>query len=333
MKVLVTGAAGYVGSHICVELLLSGHELLALDNFSTGTKDTLMRLSQITNQQFLIKECDIRSFGQLSNIIENFQPSAIIHCAGLKIASESIHQPIEYYDVNVVGTLQLVRAASRSSVNSILFSSTANVYGQPDYLPCDELHPTRPQTPYGSSKLMAERILNDWALSESSRRVVNLRYFNPIGAHSSGLIGERIDQNSTNIFPHILRVASGQDPVLRIFGHDYDTRDGTGERDYIHVVDLACGHLRALDLIQEFDRVQVLNLGTGKATTVLELVTAFEKATGVHVAHSFYPRRSGDISSSWADPSLAHKLIDFDCQLDLLDMCRSGWMWARSQLQ
>ena len=299
MRVLVTGGAGYIGSHTCVELLEAGHEVFVVDNLCNGHEAALERVRGITNRELQFTNADIRDANALDNIFNTFKPEAVIHFAGLKAVGESVAKPVNYYDVNVGGSISLLTAMSKVECNNIVFSSSATVYGDPQYLPYDEEHPTHPVNPYGRTKLMIENIIRDWTKVDSKRRGTVLRYFNPVGAHESGQIGEEPIGIPNNLMPYIAQVADGRREHLNIFGNDYETADGTGARDYIHVVDLALAHIGALNQ-SKLDKFEVLNIGVGKSTTVLELMKNFEETSGVTIKFKYSPRRDGDLAAFWA---------------------------------
>jgi len=332
MRVLVTGGAGYIGTHTCVALLQNNHEVLVFDNLSNSSPVAIDRISLITNRSVEFIEGDIRDNALLIKVMREFSPEAVIHFAGLKAVGESVGDPLKYYDVNVRGSLELLKAMEAVGCNRLIFSSSATVYGLPEYLPYKEDHPTAPTNPYGQSKLMVERILQDWINANNSRRALCLRYFNPVGAHVSGLIGEDPKNTPNNLMPFISQTAAGRLTELSIFGDDYDTRDGTGERDYIHVSDLANGHLLALERHKLLDHFQILNLGTGSGTTVKELIKEFEISTQQKIKIKISKRRPGDISKSYADATLAAKLLDFKCEKSISDMCRDTWNWQKKNL-
>ena len=327
MKILLTGGAGYIGTHTLVELLKDKHEVLIVDNFSNSSTIALDRVRSITGCDFEICDGDIRNKDTINHLFQRFKPDAVIHFAGLKSVSESVANPIAYYDVNVCGTLEILKAMKKVNCQKIIFSSSATVYGEPKYLPYDEYHPLNPTNPYGMSKLVVENLLNDWVKSNSENRAVCLRYFNPVGAHRSGLIGEDPQGIPSNIMPYISQVAVKKVPYLNIFGDNYTTRDGTGERDYIHVVDLAIFHVKALEKILDLNPFQALNLGTGNSTTVKELVKAFEDTSKEKIKIKIVNSRSGDVAKSWANSSLAEEALGYKCKFSILDMCRDAWRW------
>ncbi|MDB2472734.1 UDP-glucose 4-epimerase GalE, partial [Amylibacter sp.] len=310
MRVLVTGGAGYIGSHTCVELLNAGHEVFVIDNLCNGHEAALERVRGITNRELQFINADIRDAHVLYNIFNTFKPEAVIHFAGLKAVGESVADPLMYYDVNVSGSVSLLMAMSKSGCNNIVFSSSATVYGEPQYLPYDEEHPTNPVNPYGRSKLIIENIINDWAKIDKRRKGTILRYFNPVGAHESGQIGEEPIGIPNNLMPYIAQVADGRREYLNIFGNDYETADGTGARDYIHVVDLALAHISALNL-NKLNKYEILNIGAGKSTTVFALVKEFEETSGIPIKLKYLPRREGDLATFWADSSKALELMSW----------------------
>ena len=328
MRVLVTGGAGYIGSHTSIELLNAGHEVFVIDNLCNGHEEALERVRGITNCELQFMNADIRDSSALDKIFNTFYPEAVIHFAGLKAVGESVTDPLIYYDVNVGGTISLLTAMSKAECNNIVFSSSATVYGKPKYLPIDEQHTTNPINPYGSSKLMVENILKDWSNVSMNRQCTVLRYFNPVGAHESGQIGEEPIGTPNNLMPYIAQVADGRQNCLSIFGNDYDTIDGTGSRDYIHVVDLAHAHIRALDS-KIFDNFEVLNVGGGKGTTVLELIESFENVYGQKIQYKYLPRREGDIASSWADFSKAYKKMGWQPEKNIKQICEDTWRWHK----
>ena len=327
MRVLVTGGAGYIGTHTCVELLANGHQVLVLDNLSNSSLLALDRVKWITNRPIEFVQGDVRDYALLSNVMKEFVPEVVMHFAGLKAVSESIDRPLEYYDVNVRGSLELLRAMESVACNVFIFSSSAAVYGIPDYLPCDECHPTSPVNPYSQSKLMVENILRDWVTSKANNSAVCLRYFNPAGAHSSGLIGEDPKGIPNNLMPFIVQTASGLHDQLLIFGDDYETFDGTCERDYIHVSDLAMGHLLALKYRAKLEPFQILNLGTGSSTSVKKMVKVFEQTTKQKLKIKSVMRRAGDVAQSYADTKLASELIGFKCNKSINEICTDSWKW------
>ena len=328
MRVLVTGGAGYIGSHTCVELLNAGHEVFVIDNLCNGHEIALDRVRGITNRDLRFMNADIRDLSTLDNIFNTYKPEAVIHFAGLKAVGESVANPLMYYDVNVGGSVSLLTAMSKAGCNNIVFSSSATVYGKPHYLPYDEEHPTNPVNPYGCTKLIIENIIKDWTIVDSKRKGTILRYFNPVGAHESGQIGEEPIGVPNNLMPYIAQVADGRLDCLNIFGNDYDTIDGTGSRDYIHVVDLARAHISALNskILENFE---ILNVGGGKGTTVLELIKKFEDVYGQAIKYKYLSRRDGDIAASWADPSKAFKKMDWQPEKNIKQICEDTWLWHK----
>lgn len=327
MRVLVTGGAGYIGSHTLLELMAQGHEVCVLDNYSNATPAVLTRVRALSNGVVADYEGDVRDAGKLDEVMQAFQPEAVIHFAGLKAVGESAQKPLQYYDVNVTGTLCLLHAMERAGCKRLIFSSSATVYGEPAYLPCDEAHPTNPTSVYGHSKLMAERILTDWAAANIDASAILLRYFNPVGAHSSAQIGEDPKDIPNNLMPFIAQVAVGKRDALTIFGDDYETPDGTGLRDYIHVVDLARAHVAALDYAATSTGARPFNIGTGQSYSVREMVAAFSRSCGHPIATRQAGRREGDIASMQADARRANTELGWKATLDLDDMTASTWAW------
>ena len=328
-KIFVTGGAGYIGSHACVELLRANHEVMVFDDLSNSCEDALRRVELITNRKLNFILGDIRNSSQLSNAISSFKPDSVMHFAGVKAVAESVTQPLRYYDVNVHGSINLLQAMDKVECTEIIFSSSATVYGEVNIPPYTEIMPVAPVSPYGRTKLIFENILKDWTEACDTKRAVILRYFNPVGAHASGLLGEDPRDTPNNLMPLIVQTALKQRHKLHIYGADYDTRDGTGERDYIHVMDLALGHIQALKEIINLERFQVLNLGSGKGTTVTELIRTFEKINDVSIATNLVERRPGDVAKSFADPSVARELIGFECHKTLEEICLDTWNWIK----
>lgn len=327
MRIFVTGGAGYIGSHTVVDLLEAGHEIAVFDNFENGSPVALARVQELTGRPLEVIEGDIRDETEVAEAIARARPEAVIHFAGLKAVGESVEKPLDYYRTNVAGTINLVRAMAAAECWRIVFSSSATVYGTPHYLPYDEAHPLAPESPYGRSKLMVEQILADWAASAMRASVVLLRYFNPVGAHPSGRIGEDPLGIPNNLMPFIAQVAVGRREVLNVFGNDYDTPDGTGVRDYIHVMDLARAHRLAIERAATRTGCEALNVGTGKGTSVLEMVHAFERASGRKIPYRFAPRRPGDIAQFWADPARAEAALGWRAERGIDEMCASTWAW------
>ena len=328
MKVLVTGGAGYIGSHTCVELMQAGHESVIFDNLCNSHRAVLGRIARIVGRTPEFTNADVRDRAAVREVFARHRFDAVIHFAGLKAVGESVEKPIEYYDNNVQGALTLCRSMAEAGVGALVFSSSATVYGSASSVPIREDAPLGPTNPYGHSKLMVERILGDLAASEPAAwRIALLRYFNPAGAHASGLIGEDPQGIPNNLMPNIAQVAAGVRDKVRVFGSDYPTRDGTGVRDYIHVVDLARGHLAALETMQRERRGFTVNLGTGRGISVLEAVRAFERASGRPIPIERVARRAGDVAECYADPALAQKVLGWKAAHSLEDMCRDAWRW------
>jgi UDP-glucose 4-epimerase len=328
--ILVTGGAGYIGSHTCVELLNAGYEVTVLDNFCNSQVEALERVQRITGKRPALVEGDIRDSATLLQTLRRSGASAVIHFAGLKAVGESVEKPLAYYDNNVVGTVRLLQAMAECNVKTLVFSSSATVYGDPQQLPLTEQHPLSATNPYGQTKLTIEEILRDLYRSDPSWRLSILRYFNPVGAHSSGLIGEDPRGTPNNLLPFVAQVAVGRREFLNVWGKDYATPDGTGVRDYIHVVDLALGHLKALERLRQHTECLAINLGTGVGYSVLDMVHAFEQASGKPIPYRIAPRRAGDIASCYADPSLALAMLGWRAERGLQDMCADAWHWQNS---
>ncbi|SFR56033.1 UDP-glucose 4-epimerase [Yoonia tamlensis] len=327
MRVLVTGGAGYIGSHTLLELTAQAHAVCVLDDYSNATPEVLNRVRSLSNGAVADFTGDVRDPVMLDHVMQEFRPDAVIHFAGLKAVGESQEKPLLYYDVNVGGTLALLRAMDRAGCKTIIFSSSATVYGEPVYLPYDEAHPTAPLSVYGRSKLMAEQILTSWAATAPDKAAVLLRYFNPVGAHNSAKIGEDPKDIPNNLMPYIAQVAVGKRDALTVFGDDYDTPDGTGLRDYIHVVDLARAHVAALDYAVKNAGARPFNIGTGQSYSVRDMVAAFETASGRKIKTVQATRRSGDIAKMQADASRAAKELGWKAEHDLNDMASSVWAW------
>ena len=323
-KIFITGGTGYIGSHTCVELLNSGYEVVIYDNLSNSNVQVLERIKAITGKEAIFIQGDIRDEELMTRSMDGC--SAVIHFAGLKAVGESSQIPIEYYDNNINGTLCILRAMKKNSIYNLVFSSSATVYGDPSYLPLDENHPLSATNPYGRTKLFIEEILRDVYASNKNWHIALLRYFNPIGAHSSGLIGESPNGIPNNLLPYISQVAVGKRESFSVWGDDYDTVDGTGVRDYIHVVDLAMGHLKALENIASLG-CEAINLGTGNGYSVLEVLRAFEKVCGKDIPYKIQSRRAGDIASCYANAKKAKELLNWSATKNIDDMCRDGWNW------
>lgn len=324
MKIFVTGGAGYIGSHTCVELLNRGHEVVVYDNLSNASIEALKRVETITGKKLAFIEGDIRDEATLEKAIAGCD--GVIHFAGLKAVGESVEKPLEYYDNNVYGTLCLLRTMQKNGIKKIVFSSSATVYGDPNFLPLTEEHPLRTTNPYGQTKLVIEEMLRDLYVSDNSWSIAILRYFNPVGAHESGTIGEDPQGIPNNLMPFITQVAVGKREFLSVFGDDYDTHDGSGVRDYIHVIDLAKGHLKALEFLDK-PVCEAINLGTGNGYSVLDVVKAFAKASGQEIPYKIMPRRAGDIAACYANANKAKELLGWEATMDIDKMCEDSWRW------
>ncbi len=333
MAVLVTGGAGYIGSHTCVELLNAGEEIIVLDNFVNSKPEALNRIKTITGKDFRFYEADLLDKEAINKIFTENSIDAVIHFAGLKAVGESVMQPMRYYHNNITGTLNLCDVMQAHNVKKLVFSSSATVYGTPKTVPIDETFPLSTTNPYGSTKLMIEQILRDIYTADNDWSIALLRYFNPIGAHKSGLIGEDPNGIPNNLMPYIAQVAIGKLECLGVFGNDYPTHDGTGVRDYIHVVDLSVGHLKALAKIRKDKGVDAYNLGTGKGYSVLDVVAAFEKASGKKVKYQIKPRRPGDIAECYANPEKAKKILGWEAKYGIEEMCRDSWNFTQKNPQ
>lgn len=325
MNVLVTGGAGYIGSHTCVELLQAGHDIVIVDDLSNSSVDVLARVTDLAGRAPLFIEADVRDRAAMEQVFAAHAFDAVIHFAGLKAVGESVAQPLRYYDVNVYGSIVLLETMARHGVKKIIFSSSATVYGDPDTVPIREDFPLRTTNPYGASKLMVENILRDHAHAAPDWNIVLLRYFNPVGAHESGLIGEDPRGIPNNLLPFIAQVAEGRRERLSVFGNDYPTTDGTGMRDYIHVVDLAIGHVKALGKLSDEPGVLTYNLGTGAASSVLDMVRAFERACGKTIPYKIEPRRAGDIAVCYAATDVAERELGWKAQRNIEQMCADTW--------
>jgi UDP-glucose 4-epimerase len=328
-KILVTGASGYIGSHTCVELLQSGYEVVALDNLCNSSRESLARVTQITGKPVNFHEADVRDRTALDRILQSDPVDAVVHFAGLKSVGESVADPLRYFENNVFGSVTLLQALSAANVKRFVFSSSATVYGDPDVVPIEESAPTNVANPYGRSKLMVEHVLGDLMQSDPEWQAGILRYFNPVGAHDSGLIGEDPKGIPNNLMPFVAQVAIGRRPHLSVFGGDYPTPDGTGVRDYIHVVDLARAHVKALARLFSHPGGFTLNIGTGQGYSVLEVVRAFEAASGRKVPYDLVARRPGDVPSYYASPVAAKELIGWRAEKNLGDMCADHWRWQK----
>ncbi|MFK5997758.1 MAG: UDP-glucose 4-epimerase GalE [Rhodobacterales bacterium] len=327
MRVFLTGGAGYIGSHTLLEVLSADHQVCVYDDFSNSTPVAMQRVGQLTNRQFDVVEGDVLDPGALGAALSAFKPDVVVHFAGKKAVGESVAKPLLYYENNVGGTVSLLQAMEAASCNRIVFSSSATVYGEPQYLPLDEKHPLVATNPYGQSKLMVEYILRDWCVSRPQASAIVLRYFNPVGAHESGLIGEDPNDIPNNLMPFVSQVAVGRREKLQVFGGDYDTPDGTGVRDYIHVVDLARAHLAAISHAGQQQGWQAVNVGTGQGSSVLDVVKAFEAASGVSVPYEIAQRRPGDVAAYYAQATKARDVLGWQAGYNLADMCASAWKW------
>lgn len=328
MKILVTGGAGYIGSHTCVELLEEGYEVVIVDNLYNASEKAVQRIQKITGREVAFYQDDIRDYEAMSRIFAKEKPEAVIHFAGLKAVGESVAKPLEYYENNIGGTLNLCKAMRENGCKNIIFSSSATVYGEPAFIPITEKCPKGVCTnPYGWTKHMLEQILTDFHTADEEWNVILLRYFNPIGAHKSGLLGEDPKGIPNNLLPYVAQVAIGKLECVGVFGNDYDTPDGTGVRDYIHVVDLAKGHVKAINKLMEKPGVKIYNLGTGKGYSVLDVIKAFGKACGKEIPYQIKPRRPGDIATCYSDASLAKKELRWEAQYGIEEMCADSWRW------
>lgn len=329
MNILLTGGAGYIGSHTAVVLSQAGHKVVLLDNFCNSRKSVLERLQKILGKALFCVEGDVRDTTLVTKTLQDYKIDAVIHFAGLKAVGESVQKPIEYYANNVQGTISLLEAMKANDIKILVFSSSATVYGDPQYLPIDEGHPTSATNAYGRSKLHIEEMLKDVANSDADWKIICLRYFNPVGAHESGLIGEDPNGIPNNLVPYIAQVAAGRLPHLNIYGNDYPTIDGTGVRDYIHVIDLAEGHLAALIYVQNHNGWNVFNLGTGLGVSVLEVITSYRRASGIDIACQVMGKRLGDVASCYAKAKKAESDLGWMAQRSLDSMCKSSWQFQK----
>lgn len=330
MKILVTGGTGYIGSHTCVELLKKGHEVVIFDNLFNSQIEVVDKIKEITGKEVKFYKADMLDKESMRPVFEENVFDAVIHFAGLKAVGESVQKPLWYYNNNITGTLNLCELMNEYNCKKIIFSSSATVYGNPATVPITEEFPLHTTNPYGSTKLMLEQILSDFCVPDKDWSVVLLRYFNPIGAHESALIGERPNGIPNNLMPYIMQVAVGKLPELGVFGNDYDTPDGTGVRDYIHVVDLAKGHVNAVDKVTSSVGVNIYNLGTGNGYSVLDIVKAFEAANGVKIPYKIKERRAGDIATCYANPKKAKEELGWEAEYDLERMCKDSWRFAQT---
>lgn len=331
MNILLTGGAGYIGSHTAIVLSEDGHNVILLDNFCNSEKYVVSRLNEILKKNIICIEEDIRNIEGIKKILKEHKIDTVIHFAGLKAVNESVTNPILYYENNVKGTINLIQAMQSVGVKSLVFSSSATVYGEPHYLPYDEQHPTNPINPYGRTKLQAEEILQDLVRADPDWGVVCLRYFNPVGAHESGLIGEDPKGIPNNLMPYINKVGNGELPYVNIFGNDYETSDGTGERDYIHVIDLAEGHNAAMKYLENNKGWTAINLGSGMPCSVMNLIKTFNSINGLQINTRLCPRRSGDLAVYYASPEKAKNILNWKSKRSIEDICKSAWNFQRSK--
>lgn len=328
MEVMVTGGAGYIGSHVVISLIESGNQVVVIDNFTNSSKNIFSRIKEITGHDVIYYECDINDTDSVHTVFAKHDISCVIHLAGLKSVSESISLPIDYYKINVSGSLAILSVMRSFGVKNFIFSSSATVYGDPEFLPIKESAPTQmPKNPYGQSKLMVENILSDLSSADQSMNIVVLRYFNPVGAHPSGLIGESPKGIPNNLMPYICQVAVKSREVVSVFGNDFETLDGTGVRDYLHVADLARGHVSARQFCDESPGYAVVNLGTGQGYSVLQMIDTFSKVNNVDVPYLFTARRDGDVAECFADVALAKSVLNWEANYDLDAMCRHAYRW------
>ena len=327
MTILVTGGAGYIGSHTAILLIEAGYDIVVFDNFSNASHESIKRVEKIVGQNITLIEGDIRNRTDLEKVFNTYHIDTVIHFAGLKAVGESVEEPLKYYDNNIYGTIILCEVMKKHNCKSIVFSSSATVYGDPHTTPIKENFPLSATNPYGRSKLFIEEMLRDLHTSDNTWKIVFLRYFNPVGAHSSGTIGEDPNGIPNNLMPFIAQTAVGKRTCLSVFGDDYDTHDGSGVRDYIHVMDLADGHVKALNIIKNLSDVMTINLGTGRGYSVLDMVKAFEKSSGKKVPYQIVPRRAGDIAKCFADPSYAKEVLGWEAQKGIQQMCADSWRW------
>lgn len=332
MAILVTGGAGYIGSHTCVELLNNDYDIVVLDKLSNSKIDSVNRVKEITGKDFIFEQVDLLEKKKLEKIFTEQKIDAVVHFAGLKAVGESVEKPLVYYRNNVIGAIVLCEVMKKFGVKKLVASSSATVYGTAEQMPISEDTPLGVTNPYGRTKLMVEEILRDLYVSDNAWCIALLRYFNPAGAHESGLIGEDPNGIPTNLIPYITQVAIGKLKEVSIFGNDYPTKDGTGIRDYIHITDLAKGHLKALDKVIGSSGIEAYNLGTGKGYSVQEVIAAFEKASGKKIPYKMVNRRPGDIAVSYADPAKAKRELGWEAEKDLDEMCRDAWKWQRNKM-
>tara|TARA_A100000164_G_C21909671_1_gene774962 strand:+ start:317 stop:1312 length:996 start_codon:yes stop_codon:yes gene_type:complete len=330
MKVLITGGAGYIGSHTLVKILELNHQVCVIDNFINSSIDTLNRVKTITGKEFLSFKEDIRNFSGIKKIFNQFMPDIVIHFAGLKSVGDSVLNPLQYYENNVYGTVQILKAMEEAKCKKIIFSSSATVYDQRNDLPFKESGNLLPSNPYGQTKLFSERVITDWVKKDESFSAILLRYFNPVGAHESGLIGENPNGIPNNLVPYISQVAKGKLKKLSVFGNTYSTPDGTGLRDYIHISDLVLGHLTSLEFINNRRGTEIFNLGNGKAISVLEMIETFEKISGESIPYTIESKRNGDIAISYADINKAKNILGWTAKKSIINMCEDAWRWQKN---
>jgi UDP-glucose 4-epimerase len=331
LNILLTGGAGYIGSHSAIFFSEAGHNIFILDNLVNSSSNVILDLDGLLKKKVNFIFGDIRDEHLVSNILSKNNIECVVHFAGLKSVAASVQKPLDYFSTNIHGTISVLQAMSLNNVKKFIFSSSATIYGDPEYLPIDEAHILHPQNPYGESKMIIERLLLELARADSSWRIASLRYFNPIGAHPSGIIGEKPNGVPNNLLPLIINVALGKNRELLIFGNDYDTHDGTGIRDYIHVMDLAEAHLSALNFLELSIGCNIFNLGTGKGYSVLEIIRAFELVSSIKIPFKYVNRRAGDVAISFAAFSKAEKYLKWKPRRDIVEMCRSAWMFAKNQ--
>lgn len=329
MKILVTGGCGFIGSHTCVELLNNDYEVVIIDNLSNSKEDVVDKIKKITNKEVNFYKGDVRDKNLLEKIFNENKIDAVIHFAGYKAVGESVEKPLMYYHNNLLSTITLCEVMKEKGCKKLVFSSSATVYGKPQSLPIKENFPLSTTNPYGTTKLMIEKILKDLYVSDNDWAIAVLRYFNPIGAHESGLIGENPNDIPNNLMPYIVKVATQELPILNVFGNDYDTHDGTGVRDYIHVVDLAKGHIKAIEKIEKGNGIDYYNLGTGHGYSVLDLVNTFQKVNNIEVKYQIVDRRPGDIDACFADPTYAKEKLNWEAEKNIEDMCRDAYNFIK----
>ena len=331
-RILLTGGFGYIGSHTAALLAEKGEDFIIYDNFCNCNSNIVNQLEKTIGEKINFIEGDIRDISKLEAIMSTNKITSVAHFAALKYVGDSVKSPLEYYDVNVLGTINLLKIMQKYGVKKFLFSSSASIYGEPEYLPIDEMHPLKAINPYGETKVMVEKVLEDLSRSDDRWSIISLRYFNPLGAHQFGFIGDDpFSKKSQNLLPSIIRAALGLSSKIKIYGDDYDTKDGTGVRDYIHIIDLANAHLKALINLNSNKGINVFNLGTGRGFSVLEVINTFEMVTGKHVPKQIIKKRKGDVSSCYADPSKANTFLDWKTKLDLKEMCLSAWNFSNKK--